>query len=357
MHKYLILFLFAILLLFSPVSAELVQFWPGPGSISTADVRDISDGTNERVVFATTNGISIYDGEEWETLHALPGDRRGYLEGIPLNDYVLQVEYDYLNNLWIGYTDGIQIYNGYSRPFTIRQADEILFDVSVNRFKRQGRIMWIAAGESGIFYYFNGRMEWVPPGEGSGLTGYHINDIEVDYSDGRLYVASVSEGQFTCEGGTESLKNITFRKISDPLVAKDMTEIVSHPLGGVVFFNGTDVVHYSDSFGGEYVFGIHNLSHDTNQILDLSVTNNGRYVIGTDDGIFCWDKGEICTHLTRFEGLAENYVNRVFVDNSGRWWFTTKETAGYYFEPEFVAVSSIEIGEDSPDSGITLLTM
>ena len=349
----IIIFLFCIF--FSPVSAELVQFWPGSDSVATADVMEICDGTGGRVLFATSNGLSIFDGEEWTTMHAMPKDNRGYLEGIPLDDYIQELEYDHLNNLWIGYANGIQIYNGYSKPFTIRQTDGILFDVSVNKLKRQGRIMWIATGDSGVFYYYNGRFSWVQPGEPAGLTANRISDLEVDYSTDILYASSASGGQYFYSGGEGGLENISFQKISDPLINRDMTEIVSSPLGGVIFFNSTDAVFYRYPYGGEHIFNTGDLSPGTNKILDISVSKNGRYIIGTDNGIFCMDEGGIFKHLTRFEGLSDNYVDSVFVDKNGRWWFNTKRTVGYYFEPEFIALSSIEIKPDSSSAGYPLI--
>jgi ligand-binding sensor domain-containing protein len=355
MYKYLILLFLSALLAFNPVSAELVQFWPDSNSISTADVRDICDGTNGRIIFATSNGISIFDNEEWKILHALPTDKRGYLEGIPLNDYVLQVEYDYLNNLWIGYGNGIQIYNGYSRPVTIRQSDDVLVDTAINKLKCQGRIMWIATGDSGVYYYFNGRFRWIKPGEENDLLGNHINDIEVDYANDILYVTSTLKGQFSYDGGIEGLDNITFSKITNPLVAKDMTKIASYPYGGVIFFNSTDSVYYNELSGAEHIFNVKDLSGGTNKIYDLAVTNDGKYVIGTDNGIFCWYKGEVCRHLTRFDGLSGYGVDKLYIDDSGRWWFSTKETIGYYYEPEFTAVSSIEINPDSFEQGSTII--
>lgn len=355
MHKYLIIFLFSIILLISPVSAELVQFWPDSNSISTADIRDICDGTNGRIILATLNGISIYDNEGWEILHALPKDGQGNLDGIPLNDDVFELEYDYLDNLWIGYGNGIQIYNGYSKPVTIRETDDILSDVSINKMKCQGRIMWIATGDLGLNYYFNGKFKWIRPGEETGLTAHHISDMEIDYSNDNLYLGSASNGQYVYAGGTEGLENISFKKVTDPLVAGDMTEIASYPSGGVVFFNSTDAVYYNEFSGAEHVFNVRDLSGSTKRIFDISVTKNGKYVIGTDNGIFCWYKGEVLRHLTKFDGLADYAVKIIYVDDFGRWWFTTKYTAGYYFEPEFTAVSSIEINSDSFESGSTII--
>jgi ligand-binding sensor domain-containing protein len=355
MHKYLTIFLLSIILAFNPVSAELIQFWPDTNSISTADIRDICDGKNGRIILATLNGISIYDNQDWKILHALPRDGQGYLDGIPLNDDVFELEYDYLDNLWIGYGNGIQIYNGYSKPVTIKEMDGTLSAVTINKLKRQGRIMWIATGDLGINYYFNGKFEWVKPGEETGLNGNHITDMEVDYSNDNLYVASASNGQYVYSGGMKGLENITFKNIVDPIVAKDMTEIASYPLGGAVFFNDTDAVYYNEFSGAKHVFNVRDLSGNTKIIFDISVTNSGRYVIGTDNGIFCWYKGEVCRHLTKFDGLSDYAVKKVYIDDLGRWWFTTKYAAGYYFEPEFTAVSSIEISPDSFESGSTII--
>lgn len=356
MHKYLILSLFAILFLVIPASAELVQFWPDKGSIGSTDVRDICDWTREDIYFATTNGISVYDGEIWEILHAMPKDRRGYLEGIPLNNYVLEIESDYLNRIWLGYSNGIQIYNGYSKPFTIRQPDDIFVECSINKIKRQNRIMWIATGDSGIYYYYNGRFTWVKPGEETGLLGYHINDIEIDYSGGVLYLASTSNGQFIYDGGTEELNNITFKKISHPLISSDMTEIVSHPKGGMIFFNNTDVVRYTGVSPGEHIFSVKDLSEYTNRINDLAITENGRYLAGTDNGIFIWYKGDVLEHLTKFDGLSSNRIKKVFVDNDQRCWFTTRDTVGYFFERGFTAYSSIELDPGSYDPGYPVVS-
>lgn len=340
MHKHLIVLFFSAAFVIFPVTAELVQFWPGSGSVGTAGVRDIADGTNERIIFATTNGISIYDGSgEWEILHSKAGDSRGYLEGIPLNDNVLEIEYDHLNNMWLGYNDGIQVYDGYSKPYTILFPDENFFDAPVSRLKRQGKIMWIATGYLGLFYYYDGRFGQVSFGTDDPAGGY-INDIAIDYAEGSGYLTTLADGAYSFSGEPEKL---SFSKVSGPLISKDMTGIVSSPAGGVVIFNSTCAV-LLDGTGESYrLFDVHDLPPGAGSIQDIAATGDGSYIAGTDDGIIRWKDGEVLRHVTGFDGLANSYIKKVFVDNNGRWWFVTKETVGYYYEPGYAAVFPVEI--------------
>ena len=64
-----------------------------------------------------------------------------------MDDYVTALEYDASGNLWIGFGDGIQIYNGYD--YTVIQDQELLKSLQIRGLQRWDDDMWVATGNSG----------------------------------------------------------------------------------------------------------------------------------------------------------------------------------------------------------------
>ena len=340
MHRNLILILF-ILLIISPVSAEIKAYWPGfDNSISTSDVMDITNGPEGSVVFATSNGLCVFSKDSWTIFHSKAIDKRGYLQGIPLNDFVKCAEYDNSNNLWLGFSSGLQIYDGYTTPVTIRDSDKILSGCSINDLQSIGEQMWIATGNTGVYCYQNGEWKWFKPYSGSGLTATKISDMAVDYSTGTLVLASQNEGQYILLN--DDSNNPHFKKIDDKSLSPDMREVRSGNKGGVYFFNRTDIAYYNRADGAVHVLNVKELSDFAYSISDLSLTKDGRIIIGTNFGFFAWKEGIITESLST-KDLISSQIKKVFVDSHGRWWFTNKYYAGYYTKPEFSPVISIEI--------------
>lgn len=95
-----------------PVSTETIPYSikfviPSPNQIHSDQIMDQINGPGGDILFATSFGLSTFNGT-WSTRHAsLDNISQGLMD-----DYVTAVEFDQDGNLWIGYSGGIQIYNG-----------------------------------------------------------------------------------------------------------------------------------------------------------------------------------------------------------------------------------------------------
>ncbi len=355
MYRHLILF-FAIFITFTPVSAEIILFSPASNSVSTSDVRDITNGPDNSVIFATTNGISYYDGS-WKISHMdwLP-NHKGQMD-----DFVVAVEYDNNNNLWIGYAGGLQIFDG--KTYTTITDQQLLKNRIINDIQAWKNEMWISTGHAGVHRVVDREWKWFQPFEEGGLDCYRVNDIAIDYNTGSVIVVSKKYGGFIC---SDINKSPIFRQIGISQNAmKGMTGVVSNPSGGIYFFNSTDIAEYHTLTGITPTLNINDLPAGTHRIYDISVTKDGKIVIGTDFGISCWKNDELLLHLDRVSGLGNNVVQKVFVDNAGRWWFANQGYVGYYYDNKSVPIIPVNYvdynavpesnGEISSDTGISKL--
>jgi len=336
-HCIIILILF---LSATPVSGEVVQFWPGSDSVSTPDIRDLAEDGNQVLYFATSNGLSVYEKEEWEIVHAERVHGGGNPESVPYDDYITDTEFDSSGNLWLGYSDALQIYDGYSRPVTISAGDEFFVRNDINELESSGKAMFVSTGTSGLYRYYDGEWFWFKPYSESGPDANFIIDMASDYQDDTLYIISKYNGAFLLNNSAGI--NPQFEKIDPDILPEGCENVVSNPFGGVIFFNTSEAfVHYGDS----NVYNLLDLSmlpSGVTKINDLAVLHDGRISVATDYGMALIYGGLTVDHITRSDGIAENNIKRVFPDSLGRVWFSTKRTVGYYYMPVYTEVSSAE---------------
>ncbi|MBP2132989.1 ligand-binding sensor domain-containing protein [Methanomicrobium sp. W14] len=311
---------------------------------------DIANGPDGSVIFATANGLCIYNDGSWENYHSESREEHGYVDGIPLNDYVVCAESDNLGNLWLGYGNGLQIYNGYTKPVSIIYPQNTIASYSINDIQSFGKQMWIATGNSGVYCYQNGEWRWYRPFADDGVAANRIESIAADYSTGTVVLAADRYGQFVLSQNENKEK--CFQKIKESRISPDMTEVRSANTGGVYFFNRTWIVHYIPGTGVTEKINLTDLSDTVNYISDISSSPDGKLVIGTNEGIFAWKNGVITDHLSR-KDLINNQIKKVFVDSEGRWWFTNKLFTGYYYKNGFKSVISFDISGKEQNTNST----
>ena len=347
MHRILstrsLFYCIIILILFlsaSPVSGEVVQFWPGSDSVSTADIRDMAEDSNQVLYFATSNGLSVYEKGKWRIIHAERVHGGGNPGSVPYEDYITDVEFDSSGNLWLGYSDALQIYDGYSRPVTISGKDRFFVRNDINELEPVGEAMFVSTGTSGLYRYYDGDWFWFKPYSESGPDANFIIDMASDYSDNTLYIVSKYSGAFLLENSTGTGPH--FEKIDPGLLPAGCENVVSNPLGGVIFFNSSEaVVFYGDDNVHKFL-DLSMLPYGVGKINDIAVLHDGRTSVATDYGLVLLYGGFVADHVTRYDGIAENNIKKVFPDSLGRVWFSTKKTVGYYYSPVYMQVSSAE---------------
>jgi ligand-binding sensor domain-containing protein len=141
-----LIFCVALFCIFIPVSGTVMTFIPATGSISSLEVMDISESHDGMVAFATTNGLSLYDSG-WATIQKEPWN---YDTGLQ-DDFIQTIEFDDKNYLWLGFSAGVQKYDGIS--FTRVGKDEFFSTMNIHDILCDNNTIWIANGYSGLNHY------------------------------------------------------------------------------------------------------------------------------------------------------------------------------------------------------------
>ncbi|HPS23815.1 MAG TPA: hypothetical protein PLM60_10480, partial [Methanoregulaceae archaeon] len=92
----------------TPGNPAVQLYRPEAGSIHSTQIMDYTNGPHGEVLVATAFGLSTYDGS-WSTRYI---NRDNFSTGL-MDDFVTAVEYDAGSNLWIGYSSGLQLFNGH----------------------------------------------------------------------------------------------------------------------------------------------------------------------------------------------------------------------------------------------------
>jgi ligand-binding sensor domain-containing protein len=277
------------------------------------------------VLFGTSSGLSLYNGT-WSTRHI---NRNNISEGL-MDDFITSIEYDPEGNLWIGYSGGIQIYNGI---YYLTLRDQQLFkDPRIQDIQRWHDDMWVATGHSGIHRFHDGTWTWYQPMSKNGPGFYEVRRIALDPVSDILVLATADNGLWTIHATPEE------PAVFGQIAPRDGTygsflEVTRDPRGGVYLFNDTSVVHYDPSSGFSPVLTTADLTPEGIGINDIAGASDGKLYLATDDGIYIRSNGRTVKHLSRFEGIGTSEVVRtVFIDARNRVWFSTQGFVGFFLE-------------------------
>ena len=326
----------------SPLPYTIQMFIPTASMIHSAQVMDQINGPNgEDILFATAFGLSRYNGT-WETRHI---DLNNISAGL-MDDYVTATEYDADGNLWLGYSGGIQIYNG--RDYRTIRDQQILKDLRINDLQRWGDDMWVATGNAAIHRYHAGTWTWFQPMTPGGPGFYEIDSMVVDPASNAMVIATRNEGLWIIRSPADPIRFEMLAGKNTPY--GQMDHIRRDPQGGVYFFDKSSIVHYGADTGFVPVLANTDLAPFGIGINDVSAGPDGNLFIATDDGLFIWKNNVVYRHLTRFEGIGTSpAVRTVFVDTLNRAWFSTPGYVGYYADLAPENYINIELVTPVPD--------
>ncbi|MFA6129316.1 MAG: two-component regulator propeller domain-containing protein [Bacteroidales bacterium] len=290
---------------------------------------DQINSPNGDVLIATSFGLSTFNGT-WSTRHV---NLDNISEGL-MDNFITAVEFDHRGNLWIGYSGGIQIYNGVY--YQVIRDQPLLKDIRINDLQRWNDDMWVATGHAGIQRYRNGEWTWFQPMTRNGPGFYEIDSMTLDsgsnYSkNNSLVIATVNEGLWIVRAHDDPVKVEVLA--SKDSTAGQMQHVKQDPLGGVYFFNPENIIHYDTISDFKDVLTAGDLTQEQITINDIAAGSDGNRYIASDDGIYIWRKGKLYRHLTRFEGIGTSEIVRtVNVDAKDRVWFATQRYVGYYID-------------------------
>jgi hypothetical protein len=313
----------------SPATQIIRLFIPTARMIHSDQINDQINGPGGDVIFGTSFGLSTFNGT-WSTRHR---DLNNISRGL-MDDYITAVEYDHQGRLWIGYSGGIQIYNG--NYYESIRDQQLLKETRITDLQRWDNDMWIATGHAGIHRYRDGNWTWFQPVTTGGPGFYEIHGMALDHMrNSSLVIATDHEGLWIVRSPDDPVR---FELLSGKDDAYGlMQQVRQDPQGGVYFYNASMVVHYDTGTGFTPVLTNHDLTVREISLNDLDApidAIDGRVYLATDDGIYTWKHGAVIGHLTRSDGIGTSPVVRtVRTDRENRVWFSTPGYVGYFKEP------------------------
>jgi len=310
------LILLLSLYLVATASAGIMLFEPASDTCTSDRVLDAVNGPGGSVVFATDNGISFYSENGWQRFHAHPSNSSLGL----LDDMVLALEYDADGAFWIGYGCGLQRFDGH--VFEVYSDVALLKDPIVRDLQRWGDDLFIATGSSGLHRYRRGDWTWFQPHGRSGLECNSVASMAVDARFDRLVVASLDGGLWEVRDHVDPIRFSRVEK--DGSHYSLLKQVRADPLGGCYAFNETLIVHHDPDQGFREVLRADRIRPTITRFNDCRAAPDGTLWCATDGGLVGWRDGELVALLEREDGLGvSSNVRMVFLDESGRCWFTT----------------------------------
>ncbi|KAF5064362.1 hypothetical protein DSECCO2_284920 [anaerobic digester metagenome] len=312
-----------ILVFAAPVSAGTLLFEPASDTCTSDRVLDAVNGPGGSVVFATDNGISYYSGDGWQRFHAHPSNASLGL----LSDMVLAVEYDARGDFWIGYGRGLQRFDGHY--FEIFSDVALLKDPVIRDLQRWGDDLFVATGSSGVHRFRDGTWTWFRPFGSSGLGCHSVASLAVDARFDRLVVGSMDGGLWEVVDHVDPIRFSPVEKTGSRYSL--LTGVRPDPLGGCYAFNESLIVHHDPDRGFREVVRANRIRPTITRFNDCCAATDGTLWCATDGGLVGWRDGELVALLERKDGLGvSSNVRMVFLDETGRCWFTTPGFIGVY---------------------------
>jgi len=360
-----LLFLLAFLVLPGCQAAEIpVHAGTGPyGTFATfiaedttfrsPQVHDIVESPHGDMLFATAGGLAFYNGS-WTIWH--PNLSETNTSRTILQDTVVSLAYDSVGRLWIGYGNGLQVWNG--QYFTTINDPQLLKDRQILHLQRWNDTMWIATGHSGIHRYDDKTgWTWYQPFEEGGADFYQVESIAPDPATDTLFLTTFENGLWQVRGDpSASVEFVPLTSRSQPY--HTLKKVKSDPLGGVYFFDPNRIVHYLNGTGFTPVLAGEDLQKQpVPEISDIEALPDAVLAIATNRGIYLWQDGAVLDYIYGFAaaGAQSDAIDSMYLDSSGRLWFEGRDVIGYY-ESDRTKLPVIPIGSPEPTMTWQVLT-
>ncbi|MHC1626937.1 MAG: hypothetical protein ACXQTG_03635 [Methanoculleaceae archaeon] len=329
-----------LLLVITPVSASIQIIKPGGDAISSDRVKDIAWDGGDVVVFATDNGLSVYDGinQTWRIFHH--NYAAAQTAGI-MDDFIHAVSFDWQGRLWAGYGSGIQIANEgiEGTNWSVIRDQQLLKSLIINDIQRRGGEMWVATGDSGLHRWENGTWTWFGPRSENGPGAHRISGMAVDAVSGTLVAVSGDEGVWYIEEGSDRFLPL----LMDGAPLEGAAGVATDPRGGLYLYTAQDIYRRAEDGVVTHILNIMDLDRYATQITDIAVSDSGVLLIATDQGIFGWKENRTVFDIRRSDGLGSIGVRSLAIDGAGRVWYTIPGAVGLI--TDLMPQNQIAVGE------------
>lgn len=341
------------------------------------------ENSNISSLFIDSQG-TLWAGTKTGYLHFLKNDRfSGYkVPGSTGTDFVNVIFEDSDRNFWIGTEKGLHRFrNGSFETFSVE--DGLTYNAVRSIFEDREKNLWVGTSGGGINLFSDGQITTLTTSDG--LSSGDILPVLVDKS-GNIWAGTANDGLdlITKSGRTKNYSvanGLTDNRILS-LFETDNGEIWIGTVKGLNVLNpatqkirqikkGNDVLNYSVSSiismnDGTILAGTHgdslilvrnyeffkNISRNEGindrVILSMNKDNNGKFWIGTMNGLFYTD-GISSKEFNTLSGLSSNTVYSLFIDSNDSVWAGTdsglniveKGTVHRVLNPDFLYHDSI----------------
>jgi len=263
-------------------------------------------------------------------------------------------------DLWFGIEDGVSIFDGQTFTTIHPEKESLLitesFQPSVHNFKiawkKEREHFWFSAFNKNGVYRFDGEklMHLTLPVPANhpifddsgyhpeeGWTTYAVYGIYKD-NDGNMWFGTPGAGLFRYDGKSLVCINENGEKGVVRAIHQDQTGIIwfGNNAKGVYCYDGKDLVNFSE-LRSMYDYGLVSA-------LDIEEDDNGNLWFGQyDNGLWRYNpatdqaeppfalEGNAWAHYTKENGLDTNYISTLYTDSKGRLWIGTGKGSVFIF--------------------------
>jgi len=275
-------------------------------------ITSIDQDVNGNLLIGGNGGFSMYDGKDFKTFNSN--------DGIPMgNVNALMVEG---TNIWIGTLDGLALYNG--KKFRVYTIDDGLSHQWINCIRKgpDGNI-WIGTNAGGLNIFDGTKFStlWYKHGLNN-----QVNDVYFDETGNAI---------ISTEGGVFKYNGKTFVRL-DPKTAGYDFEL---NVGGMINRSKDGIYWFTDNSGsGAVKFDPSSIINTTaadsfpgSGILDMGVDKNRNLWVATNGyGLLQFSDGKFTKQFRIEDGLRDNVINSLDIDNYGNIWMATSAGLSKY---------------------------
>jgi ligand-binding sensor domain-containing protein len=260
--------------------------------------------------FGTASGVTKLEGTTWTTYTTADG---------LIDNYVICIAVDMSNNIWVGTNSGVSKFNG--STWTSYTTTDGLADNAVTYIYCDiSGAVWFATGV-GLTKFSAGT--WTTYTTSSGLASETISYITEDGS-GSLWVGTQMGGFSKWNGSGFTSFQVADE---DSLLSDNVFAIAVSPSGNAFIGSWSGISEVSTAGIWVENFRIGDGLYN-NFVRDMKVKNNGTLWVGcfadynSDGGVSCY-ANSTWTSWGVAEGLADNQVIRIALDQSDNVWVAT----------------------------------
>jgi Zn-dependent metalloprotease/ligand-binding sensor domain-containing protein len=275
-------------------------------------IKDIEIGPQGKIWIGTSNGISVYDGIQWEAIGMANG-----LSDINISDLL----FDKQDQLWAATSGGLfalQLSTPPEAVYTPSPSDG--FEYSNFGIIRQSTdsVIWVTSGFHVLSRLKNGVWEHFKP-DNSPLTYSEISDLSVDANDYSIWISTNTNGLFHFDGENNW----------DHFLQEDNTGLTSNKLSvlhldttGLLWVAPLDEANFFSFDGNQFIPQSIVASDEVriNTFFDLAPD---QLLVGSTKGLYQWTTGTSQKIEFGIPQIPDATIYDIYFEDNGPIWVCT----------------------------------